>query len=330
MTNAVSTIGLPLDLSSIAVIIPTLNAASEWPSLTQAINTQGISPRQVLIVDSESTDGTPEAARRCGFCLKQISRTKFNHGGTRQWALQFFPRAEIVVYLTQDAIPAAGDSIKKLLAAFDDALVAAAFGRQLPRKTAGPIELHARRFNYPELSGTRSLASRETLGIKTIFLSNSFAAYRRSALEDVGGFPSHVIMGEDTVVAARLLLRGWRVAYVADAPVYHSHPYSGIEEFKRSFDTGVLHSRESWMLKEFGMANREGLRFVRSELIYLLRCNPALIPAALWRTLLKFAGYRLGRLESRLSLGLKRRLSMHYRFWAEETLEEDRELGADL
>ena len=319
-----------VDLSSIAVIIPTLNAASEWPSLTKAINAQGIAPRQVLIVDSESTDGTPRAARNCGYRVEEIQRAKFNHGGTRQWALQFFPHAEIVLFFTQDAIPVTGDSIKKLLAAFNDPTVAAAFGRQLPRESAGAIEGHARLYNYPEISGVRSLATRETMGIKTIFLSNSFAAYRRSVLDEVGGFPSHVILGEDTIVAARLLLRGWRVAYVADASVYHSHPYSCVEEFKRCFDTGVLHSRESWMLEEFGKASGEGLRFVRSELSYLSRHNPALIPAALWRTLLKYAGYRLGRLESRLSPGLKRRLSMHHRFWTADAAEEYREPGAVL
>jgi rhamnosyltransferase len=318
------TIDPKLELSSTAVIVPTLNAASEWPRLTQAISAQGIAPRQVLIVDSESTDGTPDAARRCGYRVEEISRAEFNHGGTRQWALQFFPNAEIVVFLTQDAIPASYDSLKKLLAVFDDPTVAAAFGRQLPRESAGPIEVHARLFNYPPISQKRSLASRNTLGFKAIFLSNSFAAYRRRALDEVGGFPSHVIMGEDTVTAARFLLRGWQVAYVADAEVFHSHPYSGLDEFKRYFDTGVLHSRESWLLDEFGKTNGEGLRFVQSELSYLVRHNPALIPAALWRTVLKFGGYRLGRLENRLRPALKRRLSMHHRFWVAETPEEYR------
>jgi rhamnosyltransferase len=59
------------------------------------------------------------------------------------------------------------------------------------------------------------------LGIKSIFISNSFAAYRRSALLAVGGFRKDVIFGEDTVTAARLLLSGYQVAYSAQACVYH-------------------------------------------------------------------------------------------------------------
>ena len=317
MTNADSSFESIADLSSVAVIIPTLNAAHDWPSLVTALNAQGVPPEQILIVDSESDDGTPEAARICGYRVERISRAGFNHGGTRQWALQFFPSARIVVYLTQDAIPAKDDSIKRLVDSFLDPGVGAAFGRQLPRRSAGPIEAHARMYNYPDHSGMRTLSSRETMGVKTIFLSNSFAAYRRSALEGVGGFPTDVILGEDTIVAARLLLRGWHIAYDSDATVYHSHPYSSLDDFKRYFDTGVLHSRESWMLEEFGTTSGEGMRFVRSELSYLAKHNPALIPESLWRTLLKFGGYQLGKLESKLSPALKRRISMHHRFWAE-------------
>ncbi len=153
------------------------------------------------------------------------------------------------------------------------------------------------------------------MGFKSIFISNSFAAYRREALFAVGGFPSDVIFGEDTIVAAKLLLAGWKIAYVADAQVYHSHAYTSTQDFKRYFDIGVLHSRESWLLQEFGGTGGEGSRFVRSEWNYLWPQYWWLIPSALIRTALKLVGYRLGRIESKLSLRIKRRLSMHRRFW---------------
>jgi rhamnosyltransferase len=153
------------------------------------------------------------------------------------------------------------------------------------------------------------------MGIKSIFISNSFAAYRREALLASGGFPKNVIFGEDTITAARLLLSGWKVAYVAEAQVYHSHSYTWKQEFKRYFDIGVLHARARWLLQEFGTAGGEGGRFVRSELRYLWPLHWSLIPSALIRTALKLVGYRLGRIEKRLSPGLKRRLSMHPGFW---------------
>ena len=183
---------------------------------------------------------------------------------------------------------------------------------------AGPIETHGRLFNYPAESSVRSLASRDTLGFKSIFLSNSFAAYRRTSLDGVGGFPTDVILGEDTVTAAHLLMKGWNIHYVADAEVYHSHDFSWWQEFQRYFDTGVLHSRESWLHEEFGKTGAEGQRFLRSELSYLWRADAARIPSALVRTAAKLAGYRLGRMESKLTVPLKVRLSMYKVFWKGE------------
>lgn len=283
------------DLASIAVIIPTLNGASWWDKLVQAIRAQGLAPRQVLVVDSQSEDGTMEAARDCGFLVEQIGRTTFNHGGTRQWALQFFPRAQIVVYLTQDAILASENALAILLRAFDDPRVGAAYGRQLPRPGANPIEAHARLFNYPPISSIQSLEDKATMRFKTIFFSNSFGAYRKSALEQAGGFPKESNFGEDTVVAARLLQSGWRIAYVAEAQTYHSHAYSFSEEFRRYYKIGKLHGSEPWLVREFGNASGEGRRFVLSEIGYLLPRAPRLIPEAILRSGLKYLGYQRGR-----------------------------------
>jgi rhamnosyltransferase len=297
-----------------AILVPTLNAASDWSLFGPALIANACS-EFVLVVDSESTDETVNLASAAGFRIHRIARKEFNHGATRQLAAESVPDAEILIYLTQDAVLADPNAISNLLEAFADPSVAAAFGRQLPRSGATPIESHARLFNYPQYSNIRMLESRTHLGFKSIFISNSFAAYRREALLAVGGFPKDVIFGEDTVVAARLLLSGWKIAYVAEAQAFHSHSYSWKQEFKRYFDIGVLHTRESWLLKEFGGAGGEGGRFVVSELSYLWPKYWWLIPSALIRTALKLTGYKLGRIENRLSLSWKRRLSMHRHFW---------------
>lgn len=298
------------------VIVPTLNAANDWTSFAPAL-LACVQPEQVLVLDSESTDQTVDLARAAGFQVRSVERAKFNHGGTRQAAAEMLPDVEILVYLTQDAVLAGPESLSNLVAAFDNPRVGAACGRQLPRPGAEAIEAHARSFNYPAVSDVRSLASRERLGIKAIFMSNSLAAYRRSALMSVGGFPTHVIFGEDTVTAGRLLLAGYGIAYVAEACAYHSHAYSPLQEFKRYFDIGVLHSRERWLLEEFGQANGEGRRFVFSELQYLWHQDPLQIPSAVLRTGMKLFGYRLGKMEASLTPQMKQQLSMHPRFWAE-------------
>ena len=65
-----------------------------------------------------------------------------------------------------------------------------------PGRGANPIEAHARLFNYPPVSAIRSLEDAAAMGFKAIFFSNSFGAYRRTALEQVGGFPKESNFGE--------------------------------------------------------------------------------------------------------------------------------------
>ena len=296
-------------------MVPTLNAGSLWESWLKAFEQQTVKPDALLVVDSSSSDNTAALARAQGFDVKVIPKPEFNHGGTRQFGVNVLPSADIVVFLTQDALLASPDAIERLLAAFEDEQVGAAYGRQLPHRDAGPIAAHARLFNYPAESQSRSLEDRKHFGIKTVFISNSFAAYRRSALREVGGFPVDTIMNEDTFVAAKMLVRGWKVAYCADAQVFHSHDYRFLEEFKRYFDIGVFHIQTAWLQQTFGGASGEGLRFVISELRYLMKHAPWLIPSAVLRTVLKWLGFKLGSLHQGLPRALRNRFSLHKTYW---------------
>jgi rhamnosyltransferase len=303
---------------AIAVIIPTFNGGAVWLDCIETLKAQSPLRDNVLVIDSGSRDGTLEAALAAGFEVVPIDKTTFDHGGTRQGAVEQIASAEILVFLTQDAVLAHPNSLENLLRVFADPSVGMAYGRQLPRCEAGPIEAHARLLNYPAIGEIRSYDDRTRLGLKAAFCSNSFAAYRRSALLAVGGFPSRTIHAEDMIVAARMLRMGWKIAYAADATVHHSHGYSTIKEFQRYFDTGVLHAREAWLLDDFGKPEGEGGRFIRSELTHLARWAPQLIPLAVLKTAAKYAGYRLGKLERHIPKRLKVRLSMHKGFWCHE------------
>lgn len=299
----------------ISLIIPTLNAERYISCLLKSINEQTVKIDEVLIVDSSSKDNTSDIAKSLGAKVITINKKDFNHGGTRNLAVRQV-RGDILVFLTQDAILAHSEALSNLIACFDDPEVGAAYGRQLPRQGANAIEAHARLFNYPVTSQVKSMAEAAKLGIKTVFISNSFAAYQRSALMDVDCFPSNTIMKEDTYVAAKMLLKEWKIAYCADACVYHSHNYNPLEEFQRYFDIGVFHAHERWIWQNFGQAEGEGLRYVRSELKYLWNKNPLLIPSAILRDVLKVTGYNLGLMEEYLPIWLKRRLSMNKSFWS--------------
>jgi rhamnosyltransferase len=180
------------------------------------------------------------------------------------------------------------------------------------------LESHAREFNYPAQSIIRDLKYRDRAGFKAIFASNSFSAYRACALRKVGGIPSNVIVSEETVVFARMLLNGWKTAYAGDATVYHSHDYTLTQEFRRYFDIGVLHSREKWLLEEFGNVKGEGVRFFLSELKMLWPSRLYLVPASVMHTIVKLAGYQLGRHENKLSRTVVRSFSQQKSYWVQD------------
>ena len=135
-------------------------------------------------------------------------------------------------------------------------------------------------------------------------------------MAEAGWFKEGTIFGEDMHLVARMLINGGKVAYVADAMVYHSHDYTIAQDFSRYFDTGVFHRRENWLLERFGKAEGEGKRYLKSELRYLLERRAYLkLPEFFIRNGMKFLGYKLGRNYQRLPLALAIFLSMHKSWW---------------
>ena len=114
---------------------------------------------------------------------------------------------------------------------------------------------------------------------------------------------------------AQAVLSGYKVAYVADAVVRHSHNYSPLEEFKRYFDIGVFHTDEPWIKEHFGGASGEGKKFILSELRYLLENGIHYIPIAFINNFMKIVGYKLGQKYKKIPISLVKYCSMHKRFW---------------
>lgn len=296
--------------------IPTYNAGSLWCDWIEAYQSQSLKASQVIIIDSSSSDETAKLSEEAGFCVHSISQSVFNHGGTRNQAVKFSEDfADIVVFMTQDAILASSDSLINLLAPFSDPEVAAVCGRQLPHHNATPLAAHARYFNYPPESKVKSQADISILGIKTAFMSNSFAAYRLSVFEELGGFPDNTILAEDMYLTAKMILSGYKVAYCAEAIVFHSHNYTLKQEFQRYFDTGVFQQKQKWIQQKFGRATSEGKRFVLSELKFLSIKSPLLISKAILSTLAKLIGFKLGYYYYMLPYKWCKALSMHKGYW---------------
>ncbi len=301
---------------NVAILVPTLNAGVNWRNFLIGIaNQKKIIIKEKIILDSGSSDNTISESLEAGFNVAKIDKKDFDHGYARQLLAEKAIDCDILVYLTQDCILKGSDSLSKLIEAFEDPKVGLAYGRQLPHIGAKTLETHARLFNYTAFSRVKTIDDKNELGIKTASCSNSYAAYRKIALKEVGGFPSHTIFAEDVIVGGRMLINNWNIAYVAEAEVFHSHDYTTKEEFKRYFDIGVFHSTNKWLLDEFGSAGGEGLKYLKSELKYVLKNNPLALPKMMFSIGAKFLGYKLGMMHERLSATQRKSFSMHKRYW---------------
>jgi rhamnosyltransferase len=301
---------------TISVIVPTRNGADTLSEFFAALKRQHLQPDEILVGDSSSEDQTVAICRAAGAKITILEKEAFDHGGTRT-ELAKQARGSILIFFTQDAILATRDALQLLIAPLLlNESVACAYGRQLPEKNARPIAAHLRLFNYPPLSSVRKYADRNRYGLKTIFISNSFAAYKKEHLREHGFFKNGLIFGEDTCTLGRILASGYEVAYVAEAAVYHSHNYSLRQEFRRSFDIGVLHSSEKWLLDTYGRAEGIGANYIRSLFTMLLKEKRyLLIPDCFLRSGLKMIGYRLGRSYKKLPAAVRPLLSMHRLWW---------------
>ena len=297
------------------IAIPTYNGGEIWRQSVSNIINYTSSNVFVQIIDSGSNDDTVSTATNAGFHVLSINKDEFNHGGTRNLAVEnHIGQFDIVIFLTQDAIPQQG-FIEKIISVFEDDTVACAYGRQLPHENANPLARHARYFNYSEKSHICDKGDANRMGIKTVFMSNSFSAYRLSVFKQLGGFPSNTILCEDMYYTAKAIFSGYKIAYVSEAVVRHSHNYSPIEEFKRYFDIGVFHTDESWIRERIGGASGEGRKFLLSEINYLLKNAPLWIPYACINNFMKILGYKLGLKYKKIPMKLIKKMSMHKGYW---------------
>ena len=299
-----------------SVVVLTLNAAGWMPGLLAAFEHMSSPPRRVLFIDSASTDATVGLARNAGHSVQEISRAEFGHGRTRNLGVELCADSEFVVFLTQDALPVGKDWLERILEPMRDEHVALVYGRQLPRPDSQFSERFAREFNYPASPAeSTSAADLPSRGIKAVFCSNSFAAYRRSALKAIGGFPEALPLGEDMSAALRLLLKGYRRVYEPQAVVIHSHAYSMKQEFQRYFDIGALMTMDPELRRLQLATSGEGWRYLSTE--WNASETLGQKSAILRRVFAKYAGFAMGKRYRWLPASLRGSLGMHRPFWME-------------
>jgi len=308
-------VNVAVNMTKTSIIIPTKNGASDIGACLGAIYSQkGTVPFDVIVIDSGSSDATLEIARRYPVRIEQIPPETFHHARTRNYAAGL-ARGEVLVFLSQDAMPASDTWLASLVSNFKDPSVGAVYGRHLPKPGCSLERQHTLETIYGSERVVKEPSSREKLGYRYYHFSDANSAIRRDVWQATG-FPDEFKIFEDVGIAKRILDGGWKIVYEPGAAVHHSHHHTMMELFKRYFDIGYGFKRMGiWNDQTRSSMLGDARRLLRRQLFRFDRNSSGdKAGSSIHHDLAKSAGLFLGINERFLPLAFKKRLSGHRLF----------------
>ncbi|HCD44788.1 MAG TPA: glycosyl transferase family 2 [Lachnoclostridium sp.] len=309
---------------TVDVIIPVYKPDEKLKLLLRRLGKQSYPIRRIIIMNTERSYWKEEEYSWVpNLEVHHVTKEEFDHGGTRNQGAGY-SEADIMVFMTDDAVPADGNLIGALVRSFDQTgkgkeKVVMAYGRQLPNSDCALAEQYTRSFNYSEQSRVKTGGDLKELGIKTFFASNVCCAYDRAAFLEAGGFISRTIFNEDMIYAGNAVRhRGQAVAYEAGAKVYHSHNYGCIAQFKRNFDLAVSQADHPEVFEGI-RSEGEGIRLVKKTCAWLVKeRKPWLVPGVIVKSGFKYMGYLMGKRYRSLPKRLVLSFTMNREYWKKE------------
>jgi glycosyltransferase involved in cell wall biosynthesis len=207
-------------------------------------------PWDFRAIDSGSQDGTWELLGDWSlrfpvpFARERIQQIEFDHGDTRN-LLAARSAGELLVFLTQDAIPSSPRWLATLVANFDDPKVGGAYCRNVPRPDARPLTRifsaedpgYALERRVTRLPDARAYAALNPDERRALYTFQDVASAVRRELWERHPFP-RADFGEDVLMARALLEAGFATVYDTEATVEHSHDYDAAETYRRAFVDG--------------------------------------------------------------------------------------------
>ena len=298
------------------VIIPAYHPGEEFDKLLERLSAQKYPVNKIIVMNTEKKFWRENWEQKYPLVeVHHLTKQEFDHGATRRRGAELSD-AEILIFMTQDALPADRNLVGNLVQAVaGNEKTGAAYARQLPKNDCGFLEKYTRSFNYPEQSCLKTEKDVETRGIKTYFCSNVCAAYDHRIYNEIGGFPEHAIFNEDMIFAGELIQKGYGVAYAAEAKVVHSHNYSAIQQFHRNFDLAVSQADHPEVFAGI-RSEGEGIRLVKKTAGWLCRQGkPWLVIQLVWQSGWKYLGYLLGKRYQKLPKWVIPRCTMNPKYW---------------
>jgi rhamnosyltransferase len=202
---------------------------------------------EVLVIDSGSTDGTPELAGRHGASVHRIEPGEFDHGATRNLGASL-STGRYVVFLVQDALPVDDHWLESMVDNLDaDETVAGVYGRQIPRPDSSPLtralmrdwptsnlERREQFVGGPESYAALPPATRRSLAV----FDDVSSCVRRSVWERIPF--ERTRFGEDLRWGKAVVEAGHKLVYEPRSAVLHSHERGAVYDLRRHYVDGLV------------------------------------------------------------------------------------------
>lgn len=219
-------------MTKYSIVIRCYNEGQHIEKLLSGILNQSVSDLEIIIVDSGSTDDTLEIASRYPTKIVSIKPTEFTFGRSLNLGCKE-ATGEYIVIVSAHVYPLYRDWLSNLLEPFKDPKVAIAYGKQQGNEITKYSEQRVFAKWFPDSSNYDQVHP---------FCNNANAIIRRSLWEKI--FYNENLTGlEDVDWAKQVQNLGYKVAYVAEAPIVHIHD----ETFSRVYNR---YRREAIALKQ--------------------------------------------------------------------------------
>ena len=197
---------------SCSVVVRAYNEGQHIGRLLKGIRQQTVKDVEVILVDSGSTDGTPEIAQQYEAHIVHIRPGDFTFGRSLNRGIAAATH-EYVVIVSAHCYPVYPDWLEQLLKPFDDPQVVLAYGKQRGGKTNQYSEHQFFRKYFPDVSQPRQGHP---------YSHNANAAIRRSLWEQ-HPYNEELTGLEDLAWSSWAHQQGFGIAYVAEAEIIHLH-----------------------------------------------------------------------------------------------------------
>ena len=197
---------------TVCLVIPARNAAKTVHRCLAAAATilEQQQLAQIIVVDDGSTDDTAKIAADVPVtCMRSPPRGR-SAARNLGWRAA---KEEIIWFIDADCIPRP-DALARLLPHFDDPKVGGA-GGSFTMPDTGSLLAHL--IHEEIIERHRGMPERVN------FVATGNAAYRRSVLEQVGGFDERFTRAQDAELSYRAREAGFELAFAADSRVEHFH-----------------------------------------------------------------------------------------------------------